>query len=153
MLKRLFKEIIVSISMGLPLVFAYQSGGAVELNEAVKVLLANDSAANYALFLFSMYAAVAFLEWYLYQPNESSKQRWAFIRSTLSEIGNGLLTVFRIATGVLFVFICIWAWNEPETINAEQIITFIIIGLITCSLSGIFSYVHECIRRLEPKNG
>ena len=138
--KRLYQELFIAFTLGsVPTFIAYWSGGVDLLDVAVKAQLPHENVLLYLLTLSVPYLLAVLFDRFIWKKTELMKARSAFWRSTWTEVGTALHSLWRVLTGLLFAIAVIWWWYEPETFQLSKASFFIVLGFILLAQCWFFS--------------
>ncbi|WP_286787678.1 MULTISPECIES: hypothetical protein [unclassified Pseudomonas] len=147
------EALIIFLFGGTPLIASYLLGGAKSLEAMIKALITNNNFLMYYLIsLFVAFLLVGSLNWLTWKPTDSAREAWKIITAVLHEAGSGVLSIIRIAAGVLLTFPLIWLIAEPEYFKIEKVAHLILYGIIAYVECVIISGWHKDMQRRARVN-
>ncbi|WP_281912663.1 hypothetical protein [Pseudomonas lactis] len=138
--KRLYQEFFIALALGsVPTFIAYWSGGVKLLDAAVKAQMPPDKVLWYLITLPAPYLVAVLFDRFVWKKTELIKARSAFWRSTWTEIGTALHSLWRVLVGLFFAIPILWWWYEPETFQFSKASFFIVWGFALLTQCWFFS--------------
>ena len=139
-LKRLYQEIFIAFTLGtVPTCIAYWSGGVKLLDAAVKAQLPTEKVLWYLLILSAPYLIAVLFDRFVWKKTELMKARSAFWRSTWTEVGTAIHSLWRVLAGLFFAIPILWWRYEPETFQLSKASVFILYGVVLLAQCWFFS--------------
>lgn len=147
------EALIIFLLGGTPLIASYLLGGPKNLEAMIKALITSNSFLMYYLVsLFVAFLFVGSLNWLIWKPTDSAREAWKIFTAVLHEAGFGVLSITRIAAGVLLTFPLIWLIAEPENFKIEKVAHLILYGMIAFGECVIISGWHKDVQRRSRVN-
>ena len=141
-------EIFVIFLVGVvPGLLAYYLGGAPEFKTTMQGLIPSSMIVNYTLFISLAFFVVAFLDWRLLKTSEFSNKFFWYVRSILSQVGIGILSLLRIGAGIFICLFGLWAYHEPQTITLNKAAFLVGYSLIMFVECVLIAYAHEYVQK------
>ncbi len=138
--KRLYQEFFIAFTLGsIPTFIAYWSGGVKLLDAAVQAQMPHESVLWYLFTLPAPYLIAVLFDRFIWKKNERVKARSAFWRSTWTEVGTALHSLWRVLAGLFFAIVALWGWYEPETFKFSKAGFFIAWGSALLAQCWFFS--------------
>jgi len=138
--QRLYQEFFIGFALGFaPTFIVYWSGGVKLLDAAVKSQMPTETVLLYLFTLPLPYLLAVLFDRFIWKRNELMKARSAFWRSTWTEVGTAVHSLWRALTGLFFAIAVIWWWYEPETFQLSEASFFIVYGFALLAQCWFFS--------------
>lgn len=140
-LKRLCQEIFIGFTLGsVPTFIAYWSGGVKLLDAAVKAQLPSEKVLWYLLILPAPYLIAVLFDRFVWMKTERMKACSAFWRSTWTEVGTAIHSLWRVLAGLFLSIPVIWCAYEPETFQLSKASFFFLYGFVLLIQCWFFSF-------------
>lgn len=143
-------EIFVILLVGVaPGLLAYYYGGVPEFESTMKGLVPNSIVMNYTIAIGIAFFAVAFIDWWFLKTSKLSNKLFWYVRTILSQVGTGVLSILRIGAGIFICLLGLWAYHEPHTIKPSNILFlggYAVIMVVECIL---IAYAHEYVQKWQ----
>jgi hypothetical protein len=130
---------------GLPLFFAFSQGGASEVLKTSESLLPPKLLIVYLSILTVGYFAIECANWFLYKGPSTAAYLFRPLRSVLSEVGTGVLSMLRIVGGILLIYPVLWFYAEPSSFKQRTAIHFFTLGCLAIAESAAVSWAHKFV--------
>jgi hypothetical protein len=132
-----------------PGLLAFHVGGAPEFESTMKGLVPNSIVMNYTAVIGLAFFVVAFLDWWFLKTSEISNKLFWYAHAVLSQVGTGVLSILRIGAGIFICLLGLWAYHEPNTIQAGNVLFlggYALIMVIECVL---IAYAHKHVQQWQ----
>lgn len=130
-----------------PGLLAYYYGGAPEFEDTMKGLIPSSLIMNYTVAIGVAFFIVAFIDWWFLKTSEFSNKLFWYVRSILSQVGTGVLSVLRIGAGLFFCLLGLWAYHEPDTLQSGNVVFLAVYGAIMFVECVLIAYAHEYVQK------
>ena len=113
--------LIAIISSTFPLVYLFLSAGSVEeFGANLKSFITQGFLLKYTFWLLIVYVTVFFVRL------GYRRKSFEFLYKVFSQLGSGVINIYRLATGALIAVPIVWYIESPETITLREAAFFLI---------------------------